>query len=384
MTATISPECRDLLALTMVPGLGPRLTQALLNHFGGATRARQASVQELLEVPHIGPQLAQQFAESLGHVDIEPELALAERHRVALLPYTSPDYPSGLREISDPPPILYVRGAIIPTDSRAVALVGSRHCTSYGRKVAERLATGLVRAGVTVISGLARGIDGVAHKAALTAGGRTLAVLANGLATIYPPEHGELAEQVAGAGAVLTEECMQQEPLAGLFPARNRIISALSRVVVVVEAAVKSGALITASHAGTQGKTLMAVPGSIDSDASGGCNSLLRTGATACRGVDDILEELDGVSKRVQIEAGLAQPPAASNSVAHPAKPTGPPPGLDQVQQRIWDLLEQSVLSVDELAQKLGLPVPQLSGALMALEIKKAARRLPGNRYERG
>jgi DNA processing protein len=377
MSAILLPECRDLLALTLVPGLGPRLTQALLDHFGGATAARQATVERMQQVPHIGPLLARQFVESLASVDVEPEIALTEKHGVTLLPMNSLGYPTLLREISDAPPMLYLRGSLTPADGRAVALVGSRQCTSYGKKVAERLATGLARAGITVISGLARGIDGVAHRATLQAGGRTLAVLANGLCRIYPPEHRELADEVAKAGAVMTEGSMEQDPLAGLFPARNRIISGLSRVVVLVEAAVKSGALITATHAGTQGRTVMAVPGPIDSDASGGCNDLLRKGGIVCRSVDDILEELDGVSIRVQAEArqAAAAPP--------PPKPTGPPPGLDAAQLRIWDLLSGGIRSVDELAQHLKMPVPQLSTALMMMEMKKVVRRLPGNRYER-
>ncbi len=307
-----TPECHDLLALTLVPGLGPRLIQALLGHFGSATQARQASVQQMQQVPHIGPQLARQFVESLATVDIGPELALAGKHGVTLLPLTSADYPPLLREIADAPPLLYLRGAITPADGRAVALVGSRQCSPYGKKIAERLASGLARAGITVISGLARGVDGVAHRAALLANGRTLAVLANGLANIYPPEHRGLADQVALAGAVITEGRMEQEPLAGLFPARNRIISGLSRVVVLVEAAVKSGALITATHAGSQGRTVMAVPGPVDSDTSGGCHELLRKGAIPCRGVDDILEELDGVSNRVQAEARQVRGTAGS------------------------------------------------------------------------
>jgi len=203
------------------------------------------------------------------------------------------------------------------------------------------------------------------------------------LSGIYPPEHRGLADEVAKAGAVLTEGCMEQGPLAALFPARNRIISGLSRVVVLVEAAVKSGALITASHAGVQGRTVMAVPGPIDSEASGGCNWLLRTGAIVCRSVDDILEELDGVSTRVQTEVKQARAAATPNPQAPVAKPAGPPPGMDAAQQRIWELLAGGIRSVDDLAQRLGMAVPGLTTALMMLEMKKVVRRLPGNRYER-
>jgi DNA processing protein len=209
----------------------------------------------------------------------------------------------------------------------------------------------------------------MAHRAALQAGGRTLAVLAGGLARIYPPEHTELAREVAASGALLTESAMEQEPLAPLFPARNRIISGLCRGVVIIEAAEKSGALITASHAADQGRTVLAVPGPIDSPASGGTHELIRKGAVLVRGVDDILEELQGISPLVS-EAGPAAAPAL-------------PPQLDAVQQRVWDFLAEQPRHLDEMVQQLGLPVPQLTGILMTLEIKKVVRRLVGNRYER-
>jgi DNA processing protein len=208
----------------------------------------------------------------------------------------------------------------------------------------------------------------VAHRAALQAGGRTVAVLANGLARIYPPEHRGLADEVAASGAVLSEAAMDIGPVAALFPGRNRIISGLAQAVVIVEAAERSGALITARHAAEQGRTALAVPGPVDSEASGGTNRLIRDGAILCRGVEDVLEELEGVSARTQ-----QAPPA----------PAAPPPGLDETQRRIWEFLAGQSRHLDEMAQQLGLGVPQLSGALMLLERKKAVRRLPGNRYER-
>src|SRR5438477_8060730 len=211
----------------------------------------------------------------------------------------------------------------------------------------------LARAGYVVVSGLARGIDGAAHRGALQAGGRTLAVLAGGLSRIYPPEHQELASQVETAGALLTEATMDQEPLPTTFPARNRIISGLSRAVVVVEAAEKSGALITASHAAEQGRPVFAVPGPIDSPASGGTNALIRQGAVLCRGVEDVLEELQGIPAPV---------PPGAEAAAVPAAPVGPPPGLDEEQRRVWELLAEGPRHVDELVQRLGVGVSQVSG----------------------
>lgn len=362
----MSPEVRDLLALNLVPGLGPRLTTSLLERFGSARAILTANVQQLAEVPHIGAKLSRSFHEAMRRADVAGELERMARHGATLLALRTPEYPASVASIPDPPYLLYLRGTLEPRDAQAVALVGSRHCTAYGVRVAERLAAGLVRAGFTVVSGLARGIDAAAHRGALQAGGRTLAVLAGGLSRIYPPEHADLARQVEQSGALLSEAAMEMEPLAGMFPARNRIISGLSRAVVIVEAAARSGALITATHAGEQGRAILAVPGSIESGASEGANQLIRDGAILCRGVEDVLEELQTTAPLVK----ASEPPA-------------PPPGLDDVQRRVWEFLADQPRHSDELAQQLGLPVPQLANVLLVLEMKKLVRRLPGNRYER-
>jgi DNA processing protein len=374
MAEPLPENVRDLLTLSLVPGIGPRLTAALLERFGSAGAALRAGVAELSAIPYITPRLAESLTQALARSDATAELERMERQGVRLIALGTPEYPPSLANIPDPPHLLYARGTLTPADANAVALVGSRGCTDYGRRVAARLSAGLVRAGVTVVSGLARGIDGAAHRAALEAGGRTLAVLAGGLSRIYPPEHTDLARQIEASGAVLTEASMDQEPLAGLFPVRNRIISGLSKIVVLVEAAQKSGALITASHAGDQGRTVMAVPGPVESASSGGCHELIRKGAVLCRSVEDILEELHGVSAMA-----VAEKQAAS---AAPPAPSGPPPGLDDTQRRIWEMLTEAC-HLDQLVQRLGLAVPQVSGALMMMEMRKVVRRLPGNRYER-
>jgi DNA processing protein len=369
MNEPLSAEVHALLTLHVVPGLGPRLTAALLERFGSAEAVLQASPHELCEVPHIGAELARKICEAIRRADIQAELSRMSEHSVRLLALGTPDYPAALSKIPDPPHLLYVAGSLVEKDTNAVAVVGSRHGTAYGKRIAERLATELVHAGHTVVSGLARGIDAAAHRAALKAGGRTLAVLAGGLSRIYPPEHRELADEVRTAGALLSESAMPMEPLAVMFPARNRIISGLSRAVVIIEAAEKSGALITARHAAEQGRVVFAVPGPVDSPASSGTNALIRNGAILVRSVDDILEELDGVAPLVE----KPQQPAPAN----------PPAGLDLVQQRIWEFLADGPRHGDELAQQLGLSVPQIAGALLGLEMRKAIRRLPGNRYER-
>jgi DNA processing protein len=362
---SLSAELRSMLTLQLVPGLGPRLTAALLDHFGSAQAVVQTSATQLATVPHIGEKLADDLHRAMRQVDVQKEMELVERFQTQLLPAGTDSYPPSLNQIPDPPPLLYMRGQWTQRDSNAVALVGSRQCTAYGRRVAERFAEGLVRAGYTVISGLARGIDGAAHRGALRAGGRTIAVLAGGLSKIYPPEHAELAQEVQNSGALLSESSMAMGPLAVMFPARNRLISGLSRAVVVVEAAEHSGALITARHAGDQGKTVFAVPGPIDSAASSGTHHLLRQGAILTRGVEDIVEDLEGVS--------------------HSQMPTRPstPTDLNSTQQQIWDFLEEQPRHIDEMARQLQVNIPDLSQALMYLEMKKIIRRLPGNLYER-
>lgn len=369
------PEMRDLLTLSLIPGLGPKLTVALIETFGSATEALHAPVSSLQTVPYIGPKLANAVASAARQFDIGPEIQLLEKHQTKLLPISDANYPEDLKHIPNPPPLLFYRGEITEADTTAVGIVGSRSCTSYGRRMARTLASNLVRKGYTVISGLARGIDGEAHQGALEAKGRTIAVLAGGLSKIYPPEHKELAKEIEQSGALLTEATMAQPPTADMFPARNRIISGLSQVVVIVEAAQKSGALITAHHAAEQGKTVLAFPGQVDKESSGGTNELIRQGAVLCRGIEDVLEEIEGVSPVFLGEQSESMPKT-------PPIPAGPPKGLDENQLQIWKLLEEGPKHVDELVQSTGIQASVISGILLMLEMKQIIRRMPGNRYE--
>lgn len=377
------PDLRNHLTLALVRGLGPKLTRAVLNHFGSADRALQATVAQLQEIPQVGANLAAKFASEFRSVSIDAEWDLLQRHGVTAIPFTSPDYPSMLSSIDDAPPLLYLKGALTAADVRAVGIVGSRSCTPYGIRMAERLASGLATAGWTVVSGLALGIDGAAHRAALNAGGRTLAVLAGGLASIYPPDHVDLAQQVAAQGALITETPMTLRPQAGMFPARNRIISGLCRGVIIVEANARSGALITASHAAEQGREVFVVPGNADSAASAGCLSLLRKGARLVRSVDDVLEDLQGLSTPdpAPVKSRVAQtlfdaPPPP------PPPPTTPPSHLDATESKVWAALAEP-RHADVLSREVGLSPGELATVLMKLELKKAIRRLPGNQYER-
>ena len=377
------PDLRAHLALALVPNLGPLRTRAVLAHFGGPEAALRATADQLRGVDGLGSKLADQFAVSFRTVDPAAEWALVQKHGVRVVPFGHPDYPARLATIPDPPALLYLRGELTPADERAVAFVGSRACTAYGLRVAEKLAGGLAGAGWTVVSGLARGIDAAAHRGALDAGGRTVAVLAGGLRRIYPPEHADLAERVTKQGAILTETPMTVDPQPGMFPARNRVISGLSQAVVIVEANARSGALITAVHAAEQGRDVYAVPGAIDSPASAGCLELLRTGARLVRSADDILEDLAGIMGDGPPPAKLPPKPARTLFEAPPPPPpSGPPPGLDGHLLRVWEALAAS-RQADELARELGLPPGELSAVLLRLEMKKAIRRLPGGHYER-
>jgi DNA processing protein len=344
---------------------------------------RRAAAGQLRQVPQIGAKLSEDFAAALSTVDVEAEIALLERHETTVIALGDATYPAALAQAPAPPPLLYVSGSLTTTDARSIAVVGSRGCTTYGRRITERLSAGLSRAGYTIVSGLARGIDGVAHRAALEAGGRTIAVLAGGLSRVYPPEHNDLAAEVRKAGALLSEAPMATEPLAALFPPRNRIISGLSLGVIVVEASERSGTLITARHAGEQGREVFAVPGPVDSATSAGCLHLIREGATLIRGVDDVLEALSA--------SAAVAPPSLRRAVSNGTDgqsdveppPAAPPPELDGVGRRIWDFLADAPRHVDAMSQELGVAVPELSRTLMLLEMKKVIRRLPGNQYER-
>ena len=363
----------DLLALTLVPGLGPRLTQALLDHFGSATAIRSASRDQLRDVPRVGAKLAESFATALAAADPQAEYDRAVAAGVSLFAKSVPGFPSALKSLVDAPHLLYVRGTIIPEDANAVAIVGSRNCSPYGLKTAHRLGSGLARAGFTVVSGLALGIDGAAHRGALDGGGRTLAVLANGLASVYPPQHVELAEQVAKQGALVTETPMLMSPQRGMFHARNRLISGLALAVVVIEANDKSGALITARHAAEQGRDVFTVPANVDSHHSAGSLKLLRDGAKLIRDIDDLLEDLSGMKVPVR-----PAPEAGPLRVGPPPVPTN----LDPVQQKLWDLLEEPRHS-DDIVRHMGLSAGELSKLLLMMEMKKVIRRAPGNVYER-
>lgn len=371
--AAPNPEAniRDLLCLTLVPGVGPLTFRALMERFGHAGKVLGAPASLLKQVDGVGPKLAARIGSARREFDPEVELALCQQHGVALVPHGSPGYPPPLTEIHDPPPLLYVRGGFTEADQLAIAIVGSRKSTPYGVRTAERLAQSLARVGLTIVSGLARGIDAAAHRGALQAGGRTIAVLANGLSQIYPPEHDTLANEIADSGAVISEMAMRQEPLSGLFPQRNRIISGLCLGVLVIEATPRSGSLSTAHHAMEQNREVFAVPGPVDSLASRGCHRLIRDGARLVETVEDILEELGPLVREVK-------PTEESVPVRKPAELT-----LTDQERSLLGHLDDLPRAVDELIARTRLTASQVMATLSILEMRRLIRRVPGNQFVR-
>lgn len=355
----------DLLRLNLVNGLGPRTYSLLLGRFGSPAAILSAPGSELLAVEGVGPKLSSAIALARNAADAEDELRRCREEQVDLLVRGEAGYPPMLAEICDPPPLLYCRGRLLPQDQIAVAIVGSRQCTVYGCQQAERLAGALARAGLTIISGLARGIDAAAHRGAIAAGGRTIAVSATGLCHIYPPEHKTLADEIAEQGAVVSESPLDRGPSRGIFPQRNRIISGMSLGVVIVEANRKSGALHTARHANEQGREVFAVPGRIDSLSSQGCHDLIRDGVALVRGPDDILEALGPLMQPVRKSDG---------EIVHVPRELS----LSEQERTVLNLVTIDPQHVDQLLQSAELETSRVLATLTILEMKRLVRRLPG------
>jgi DNA processing protein len=360
----------DELRLCLVPGVGPRLRQVLLDHFGSSSAVFTASPSELREVPGVGVKIGRAIAEARANSEAAALIEECRRNSIALAMPSQPEYPRPLKEIVDPPGVLFIRGQILPRDALAIAIVGSRHATHYGQIQAERLASGLARAGLTVVSGLARGVDAAAHRGALAAGGRTIAVLGSGVLNIYPPEHGDLASGVLAQGALISEMSPKSAPFSGAFPQRNRIISGMSLGVIVVEASLQSGALITARHAMEQGREVFAVPGRVDSRTSQGCHRLIRDGAKLVESIDDVLEELGPLVE--------AAPSPTGQPIHHPAELS-----LNEIEQQVLATMASEPATIDQVIVASGLSAAQVLSTLSVLEMRRLVRRQSGNIVER-
>ncbi len=355
----------EQIQLNLIQGVGPRMRHSLMEQFGSVSRILNAPRQELLNVPGIGTKLANAIIYRSAKSSAEEELKRCRESGFQILSEESQNYPSLLREMPDSPSLLYCNGSLLPEDDLAVAIVGSRKCTTYGLQQAEKIAGTLARTGITVVSGLARGIDQAAHTGALKAGGRTIAVMATGLSHIYPPEHLKLSREVANQGALVTEFPLDQAPVAGLFPQRNRIISGLSMGVVLIEAGRKSGALHTARHAYEQGREVFAVPGRIDHPASAGCHDLIRDGAMLVRSVEDILEGLGPLMSPVI---------TTQNREVHTPRELS----LSEFEQDILNLVTLEPQHLNEIVQSSSLDSSRILSTLTILEMRKVVKRLPG------
>ncbi len=368
------------LRLAMAAGLGPRLTRRLQRHFGDPIAAADASVSDLRGVEGIGARKADDIRRALDEADVEAEWSRIEARGVRLLAFDDTDYPALLRHIHDPPPLLYLRGTVERVDSLSLAIVGARRCTAYGQEQAERFGAGCAQAGLTIVSGGARGIDTAAHRAALRVKGRTLAVLGCGLDQVYPPENAAVFDAIAASGAVISELPMTSPPIAEHFPRRNRIISGLSLGTLVVEAAVRSGALITARLAAEEHhRELMAVPGRADSGASSGCHRMIREGwATLVTNAADVLECLGEAGRLLRDhldfdpDAGPAdEPPASSPAVAAAT--------LTDTQRQLIGALSGEPSDIDALARTTGLAMSTIRSQLTMLELRGMVERVAGN-----
>lgn len=361
-------EKEYLIVLNCIPDIGFIRFNNLIKRFGTVKGIFSATRAELEKVDKIGPKIADGILNCDKEKTFKCELKLIDKYGVRVISCLDKDYPGNLKEIYDPPVILYVKGDIVPQDKYAVAIVGSRSASRYGAVTAERLGYELAARGFTVISGLARGIDASGHKGAMKAKGRTIGVLGSGLAEIYPPEHLDLAEWIAKDGAVVSEFPMAVPPYKDNFPRRNRIISGLSLGVVVVEAAKNSGALITADFALEQGRELFAVPGQARAAKSFGTNMLIRQGAKLVESADDIIEELDKVIK---------------GHLKAEDKSAAPGPKLDGCEEKVFSAMTGEPKSVDDIVGDAALAANEILGCLTRLELKGLVEQRPGKLYVR-
>jgi DNA processing protein len=364
-SAEQDPDLPYWLAFNRVKGIGPARFAVLLGAFVTARAAWEAQ-PAAWRVAGLDERTAASLARQRTRIDPDTEWERLVRLRVRALTIKHPGYPKLLREIAQPPPVLYVRGDVTPADDWAVAIVGTRRASAYGRQVSERLAGELAGQSITIVSGLARGIDTHAHHAALAAGGRTIAVLGCGPDLVYPPENARLAARIVEQGAIVTEFAPGTQPEAGNFPARNRLISGLALAVLVAEAPADSGALITARFAAEQGRDVLAVPGNITARSSVGTNRLIQDGARLVLEAADVLAELNLHLVPQQMELREALPENA-------------------VEGRLLDLLAASgePLHADELCRASGLAIAEVSGTLVMLELKGLVRQLAPMTYAR-
>jgi len=377
-----SQIARECLRLHLAGQVGPILFDRLISHFGSLDAILGASVSRLRQVEGIGEKTAEAIASVARSEAVERELAEAEQLGVRVICREDPSFPEPLRYIPDPPICLYVLGTWQREDALSLGIVGSRRPTYYGVEQAERFATMLTRSGLTIVSGMARGIDEAAHRAALRAGGRTIAVLGCGLATCYPPESVALRDQIAASGAVLSELPLQAPPEGKNFPRRNRLIAGLTLGTLVVEAGRRSGALVTARLANEYNREVFAVPGRVDVLQAQGTNTLIRDGqAKLVMELGDILDELGEAGELLQVQAARTievQERAEARRIEATQKPR-----LDDSELAVYEALGVDPVHIEQIAQRCGLEIAEVTASLTMLQIKGLAKQLPGNAFVR-
>jgi DNA processing protein len=368
-------ERRAWLRLQLPPDGTPGRVRRLVHACGGAAAALEASVEEIAASARLERATAERWRSEFLKADAEREIGAARTAGATIVLHGDPHYPEALRFIEDAPIVLYVRGALRAEDAVAIAIVGARRATSYGRIQARRLARDLAGIGSTVVSGMARGIDSEAHRGALDGGGRTIAVLGCGIDVVYPPENRRLRDAIAESGAVVSEFPTGTAPLAHHFPRRNRLVSGLALGVVVVEAAERSGSLVTVDWALSQGREVFAVPGPVDSPLSTGVHRLLREGAALAAGIDDLAREI----------AALGALSAPADQAGRPADP-GPSRRLrlDARESAVLQCLGSRPLTLDSIVESTGYPPALVAATLTSLELRGLAQRVPGGGYVKG
>lgn len=377
----LSQDLIDWLSLALIPEIGARRGKSLLERFKTPKAILEASLGAIAEVENVGREAAKKIVEDKRRIDLERHIKSIEKNNISLIPLHSNSYPESLKYIFDPPLVLFVKGEILPQDYFCIAIVGTRLASFYGRSMAEKLSGQLVEKGFTIVSGGARGIDTASHNAALRMKGRTYAVLGCGLDIVYPPENKKLFEEIAQKGAMISEFPLGTRPNRQNFPMRNRLISGLSLGVVVIEAPLKSGALITVTHATDQGREVFSVPGKADSFISRGTNQLLREGAKLVENADDIIEELEPLLK-----SKLSELKAVPNLKHYETKADSPEilkPDLGNEEGAVYALISAESIQIDELVEKTNMDILKISDILLRLQMKKLVRQLPGKQFVR-
>ena len=374
-----SADIEKWLKLIRADSVGPTTFAKLIKHFGSPDRALGTSVSELTHIDGIGYKTAEQIAGTRNKFDASAELELAEKLGVWIIHLEDERYPPPLKQIYDPPPVLYIKGSLINADNLAIAIVGTRRCSLYGQEQASRLAHFLASAGFTICSGMARGIDTAAHQGALSAKGRTIAVQGTGLTKIFPPENKKLFDLITESGACISELPLQYEPLSENFPPRNRIIAGLSLGTIVVEAPFNSGAMITARAALDNNREVMAVPGKVDSPLSKGAHQLIKQGAKLVESVQDVMEALGYIGQRLQSHVTTAAD-KASEKLETPLFNVNQL-NLSNDEEKIYNSLGTDPLHVEQIITLTNLPAGAVNAGLVSLRLKGLIKQLPGSLF---